>query len=88
MIARILDWLSFGSQSQQGEGSHKHGRDDAPGGQHGAKRQSQREPFSGHGHLACKLPINVTVPARLWLTGNPAVCYRLRRSRVHLGNVG
>ena len=26
--------------------------------------------------------------ARLWLPGNPAVCYRLRRSRVHLGNVG
>jgi hypothetical protein len=26
--------------------------------------------------------------ARLWLPGNSAVCYRLRRSRVHLGNVG
>ena len=26
--------------------------------------------------------------ARLWLPGNPAVCYRSRRSRVHLGNVG
>ena len=24
----------------------------------------------------------------LWLPGNPAVCYRLRRSRVHLGHVG
>src|SRR5438045_74101 len=26
--------------------------------------------------------------ARLRLPGNPAVCYRPRRSRVHLGNVG
>jgi len=26
--------------------------------------------------------------ARLWLPGNPAVCYRSRRSRVHLGNTG
>jgi hypothetical protein len=25
---------------------------------------------------------------RRWLPGNSAVCYRLRRSRVHLGNVG
>ena len=24
----------------------------------------------------------------LWLPGNPAVCYRLRRSTVHLGNIG
>jgi hypothetical protein len=29
-----------------------------------------------------------TAQDRLGLTGNPAVCYRLRRSRVHLGNVG
>jgi hypothetical protein len=26
--------------------------------------------------------------ARLWFVGSPAVCYRLGRSRVHLGNVG
>jgi hypothetical protein len=26
--------------------------------------------------------------SRRWLPGNPAVCYRPRRSRVHLGNVG
>ena len=26
--------------------------------------------------------------ALLWLPGNPAVCYRLRRSKVHPGNTG
>ena len=30
----------------------------------------------------------VSPRARLWLTGNPGVCYRPRRSTVHLGNVG
>ena len=29
-----------------------------------------------------------TAQARRCLPGNSAVCYRLRRSRVHLGNVG
>jgi len=32
-------------------------------------------------------PPNTAQPA-LGLTVNPAVCYYLRRSRVHLGNVG
>ena len=26
--------------------------------------------------------------SRLWLPGTPVVCYRPRRSKVHLGNVG
>jgi Co/Zn/Cd efflux system component len=35
LIAKVLDWLGFGSQGHHDEGAHGHGRDDAHGHAHG-----------------------------------------------------
>src|ERR1022692_65748 len=33
------------------------------------------------------MDVSTAIPVKLWLPGNPAVCYRPCRSRVHMGNV-
>jgi len=40
------------------------------------------------GHRSGRLERRKHRAGRPWLPGHPAVCYRPRRSRVHLGNVG
>ena len=40
------------------------------------------------GHRSRRLERRKHCAGRLWLPGHPAACYRPRRSRVHLGNVG